>query len=459
MLALAGASAYVWSWKIAIAVALVMTAVIASYRQNVHAYPSGGGDYEVATVNLGRDGGHDGRERAARRLRPHRRGQHLVRGAVRRGRDPGRSRGTRPRAAVDGRAVLMAMNLRGIRESGTFFAFPTYAFMIAILGMCAYGFLRLAAGDLPDVESAGLAITPDPGRRRRGLADDARPALPAGPGVLLGLRGADRGRGHLQRGAGVPAAQEQERRDDAAPARDDRHHDDGEHHRARQADGHRYVDPHHLDQLSRDGRALGRRLRPEPGDRPDRAGGVHRLLAGVLLRRHGHRDHPGARRQHGVQRLPGARLDPGQGRLRPAGPRVARRPARLQQRHRLPRGDGDRADPRVRRPGDPADPALHRRRLRLVQPQPAGDDPALDPAPGDRDRPGRAAPDAALAGHQRDRADVHRRRAGHRADHQVPRRRLDRHPGHGLLLPRHARHPAPLRQRGRGARGRRRRTR
>ena len=50
MLSLAGASAYVWSWKIGIAVAIVMAAVVASYRQTVHAYPSGGGDYEVATV-------------------------------------------------------------------------------------------------------------------------------------------------------------------------------------------------------------------------------------------------------------------------------------------------------------------------------------------------------------------------------------------------------------------------
>ena len=32
-----------------------MLTVVASYRQNVHAYPSGGGDYEVATVNLGPD--------------------------------------------------------------------------------------------------------------------------------------------------------------------------------------------------------------------------------------------------------------------------------------------------------------------------------------------------------------------------------------------------------------------
>src|SRR3954470_20980948 len=57
MLSLAGASAYVWSWKIGIAVAMVMTAVVASYRQTVHAYPSGGGDYEVANVNLGANAG------------------------------------------------------------------------------------------------------------------------------------------------------------------------------------------------------------------------------------------------------------------------------------------------------------------------------------------------------------------------------------------------------------------
>ena len=30
-----------------------MLVVVASYRQNVHAYPSGGGDYEVVTTNLG----------------------------------------------------------------------------------------------------------------------------------------------------------------------------------------------------------------------------------------------------------------------------------------------------------------------------------------------------------------------------------------------------------------------
>jgi amino acid transporter len=47
-----GAFATTHSWQIGVVV-FVMLIVVASYRQNVHAYPSGGGDYEVATVNLG----------------------------------------------------------------------------------------------------------------------------------------------------------------------------------------------------------------------------------------------------------------------------------------------------------------------------------------------------------------------------------------------------------------------
>ena len=52
-LSIAGLAAYAFAPWIAILVAIVMLVVIASYRQNVHAYPSGGGDYEVATKNLG----------------------------------------------------------------------------------------------------------------------------------------------------------------------------------------------------------------------------------------------------------------------------------------------------------------------------------------------------------------------------------------------------------------------
>ncbi|KRA37265.1 DNA-binding protein [Nocardioides sp. Root614] len=159
MLAIAGATQYVWSWKIAVAVAIVMAAVIASYRQTVHAYPSGGGDYEVATVNLGRTAGmvvgssllvdyvltvavsiSSGAQYAAAAIPTFQHHEATV--------------------ATVMVLLLMAMNLRGIRESGAFFAVPTYLFMFAILGMCAYGFGEMAFGTLPMAESADLDITP-----------------------------------------------------------------------------------------------------------------------------------------------------------------------------------------------------------------------------------------------------------------------------------------------------------
>jgi amino acid transporter len=162
MLSVAGAATYVWSWKVAIAVAVVMLTVVASYRQTVHAYPSGGGDYEVATVNLGRNAGvtvasallvdyvltvavsiSSGAQYAADAL------------PVLDGHEP---------LVATGLVVLLtALNLRGVRESGTFFAIPTYAFMVAILGMCGWGLFRLFAGTLPDAESAGLTILPQEG--------------------------------------------------------------------------------------------------------------------------------------------------------------------------------------------------------------------------------------------------------------------------------------------------------
>ena len=57
VLSVAGVTALAYTPWVALAVAAVMVVVVASYRQNVHAYPSGGGDYEVATVNLGPSAG------------------------------------------------------------------------------------------------------------------------------------------------------------------------------------------------------------------------------------------------------------------------------------------------------------------------------------------------------------------------------------------------------------------
>ena len=157
-----GALALTSSWKIALAVVLVMVIVIMSYRQNVHAYPSGGGDYEVASVNLG--------PRAGLTV-----GSALlvdyvltVAVSVSSGVQNAASaftfvRGREALIAVAIVVALTAMNLRGVRESGVAFAVPVYLFMVTILGMALFGFYQEVTGDLPPAESASLVLAPEPG--------------------------------------------------------------------------------------------------------------------------------------------------------------------------------------------------------------------------------------------------------------------------------------------------------
>lgn len=158
-LALAGVTAYTVSPLIGLVVAFVMTIVVASYRQNVHAYPSGGGDYEVATTNLG---GPAGLTVASALLVDY---VLTVAVSVSSGAQYAASaipvlRGHEALFAVTVVVLLMTMNLRGVRESGTAFAVPTYLFMVSIIGMCLFGIFRWVTGSLPLVESADLEIAP-----------------------------------------------------------------------------------------------------------------------------------------------------------------------------------------------------------------------------------------------------------------------------------------------------------
>jgi amino acid transporter len=162
-----GTLALTHSWQIALVVAFVMAVVVASYRQNVHAYPSGGGDYEVATTNLGPKAGltvasallvdyvltvavsiSSGVQNAAAAL--------------------GFVRGHEVIVAVALIALLTAMNLRGVRESGAAFAIPTYLFMASVIGMAIVGFIRKGAGTLPPAESANLTLLPEHGYEQLG---------------------------------------------------------------------------------------------------------------------------------------------------------------------------------------------------------------------------------------------------------------------------------------------------
>ena len=161
-LSLAGLTAYAFSWKIAILVAVVMLVVVASYRQNVHAYPSGGGDYEVATVNLGPQAGLT----VASALLV----DYVLTVAVSISSGVQNAKSLMP--FIDGNEawvasiavlVLMAMNLRGVRESGTFFAIPTYCFMVGVLAMIGWGLFRiLVLGQDVQAHSAQYGIEPDP---------------------------------------------------------------------------------------------------------------------------------------------------------------------------------------------------------------------------------------------------------------------------------------------------------
>jgi amino acid transporter len=156
-LGIAGFSAYSYSWKVGIAVAVVMLVVVASYRQNVHAYPSGGGDYEVATVNLGPT---PGLTVASALLVDY---VLTVAVSISSASQYAAStidafQGHEVTIAVVAVILLMSANLRGVRESGTAFAVPTYAFMVSILGMAAFAFFRLAFGNLGQVESARFTL-------------------------------------------------------------------------------------------------------------------------------------------------------------------------------------------------------------------------------------------------------------------------------------------------------------
>ncbi|RJL34236.1 APC family permease [Bailinhaonella thermotolerans] len=142
ILSLAGASFYHYSPWIALGVVVIMLTVVASYRQNVHAYPSGGGDYEVANTNLGKNAG---LTVASALLVDY---VLTVAVSVANGVDYVGSAvpfvaANKPLVAIVIVVVLTVMNLRGLRESGAAFAIPTYAFMVAVIGMVVWGVFKL----------------------------------------------------------------------------------------------------------------------------------------------------------------------------------------------------------------------------------------------------------------------------------------------------------------------------
>lgn len=168
ILVLGGTAGLSYSLPIAATIAFLMLAVGVSYRQTIRAYPHGGGSYIVASDNLGRV---PGLVAAAGLMTDYiltvavsvASGLEAITSAI-----PSLSSDTVV-IGVGVIVVLLAGNLRGVRQAGMLFAAPTYAFIFAIFALVAVGL----------IDASG-----------RGFHATARPPITAteGVGVLLVLR-------------------------------------------------------------------------------------------------------------------------------------------------------------------------------------------------------------------------------------------------------------------------------
>ncbi|MGZ3857119.1 MAG: APC family permease, partial [Bacteriovorax sp.] len=138
-------AAMAWSMPMAVGVALLLLIITLSYQQTISAYPHGGGAYTVAKENLGETAG-------------------LVAGAallidyiltvsvsVTSGVE---NIGSAFPLIAEHKVIIgvliilliMALNLRGIRESSNIFAYPTYFFIFSLVLLISVGFYRILTG-------------------------------------------------------------------------------------------------------------------------------------------------------------------------------------------------------------------------------------------------------------------------------------------------------------------------
>ncbi|HVL62446.1 MAG TPA: APC family permease [Microbacterium sp.] len=145
---------------VAVAVVVLLITVVASYRQLIRAYPSGGGDYEVAHRNLGEKAG---LVVASALLVDY---VMTVVVSVASGVDNIISaipelNGFRVELAVLFVILLAAVNLRGVSESSKAFAVPTYLFIGSVFVMVVVGLTRTLLGDPPVAESSIYGVDPE----------------------------------------------------------------------------------------------------------------------------------------------------------------------------------------------------------------------------------------------------------------------------------------------------------
>ena len=142
------------------AVVLLLVVVVASYRQLIKAYPSGGGDYEVAHKNLG--------EKAGLVVASALLVDYILTVAVSVASGVDNIISAFPQLhafrvpmAVGFVIVLAAVNLRGVSESSKAFALPTYIFIGSTVVMIGTALVRTLVGHAPVAESAQYTVHSD----------------------------------------------------------------------------------------------------------------------------------------------------------------------------------------------------------------------------------------------------------------------------------------------------------
>jgi amino acid transporter len=158
-------NAFAYVIPVSIAISILLAIVTVSYRQTIHAYPTGGGAYIVAKENLGTV---PGLTAGAALLVDYvltvsvsiSAGVAAITSAAQ---GTSFSWISEHRVAIClGFIILIALaNLRGVRESGSLFAVPTYAFLVSFLFMIGYGLIYyLTHGGVvpaPSTENVKLA--------------------------------------------------------------------------------------------------------------------------------------------------------------------------------------------------------------------------------------------------------------------------------------------------------------
>jgi amino acid transporter len=145
----AGVGALAVTLPLTVAIVVVLAIVVISYQQTIRAYPNGGGSYIVASDNLGTGPGLV----AAGALLT----DYVLTVAVSIAAGVAALTSVFPELfdyrvllGVGFVAMLWLGNLRGIRESATLFAVPTYVYLAAIYALLAFGIFRVVSGTLPE---------------------------------------------------------------------------------------------------------------------------------------------------------------------------------------------------------------------------------------------------------------------------------------------------------------------